>query len=279
MEQERTNQSINAAEIMLQKFTSSLDVHQKNDFSEIELTDEEIADVLRAARSKKAARIREAAYWENVNKPKVYPVYTPDQMFDHAFAKGKAMITDFELDEKNKFIFTGLSFYFAGHPDCSKYGLSLEKGNIMVGPIGCGKTTIMRCFEQNPTNCFIEVSARKIAMEYSDKEIGGQNTIDRYSFVHQAIDKSKFWGQDKIGLFIDDIGTETNKKYFGNEMNVIENIILNRYDQISLKSKTHITTNLDANALEDMYGKRVRSRIRERFNWITFDPSSEDRRK
>ncbi len=65
-------------------------------------------------------------------------------------------------------------------------------------------------------------------------------------------------------------------------------ILLSRYDifkngkepVLSLtKGKTHITTNLNAEELEERYGNRVRSRLREMFNLISFDSSTTDKRK
>jgi hypothetical protein len=44
------------------------------------------------------------------------------------------------------------------------------------------------------------------------------------------------------------------------------------------KIKTHATTNLNAQELEDLYGNRVRSRMRQLFNLIAFDEKSTDKR-
>lgn len=68
-------------------------------------------------------------------------------------------------------------------------------------------------------------------------------------------------------------------------------ILLSRYDLFIQKdqslglsqslshSKTHITTNLNAQELEKRYGNRVRSRLRTMFNLISFDNSTIDKRK
>jgi len=42
--------------------------------------------------------------------------------------------------------------------------------------------------------------------------------------------------------------------------------------------KTHITTNLNGDEIEEMYGTRVRSRMREQFNLIAFDEAAKDKR-
>ncbi len=56
-------------------------------------------------------------------------------------------------------------------------------------------------------------------------------------------------------------------------------ILLSRYDLfLQRKIKTHATTNLNAQELEERYGNRVRSRMRQLFNLIAFDKESKDKR-
>jgi hypothetical protein len=78
----------------------------------------------------------------------------------------------------------------------------------------------------------------------------------------------------------DDLGAESTFKYYGNQCNVMGEILLSRYDHfISNHMLTHATTNLSASELEDYYGNRVRSRMREMFNLIAFDGGAKDKRK
>jgi DNA replication protein DnaC len=42
---------------------------------------------------------------------------------------------------------------------------------------------------------------------------------------------------------------------------------------------THATTNLSASELEEIYGNRLRSRIREMFNLVAFDKDAKDKRR
>ena len=77
----------------------------------------------------------------------------------------------------------------------------------------------------------------------------------------------------------DYLGTENNLKYYGNECNVMAEILLSRYDIFtSKKIQTHITTNLSASEIENVYGNRVRSRMREMFNLIAYDKNIKDKR-
>ncbi|MNQ87018.1 DNA replication protein DnaC [compost metagenome] len=77
----------------------------------------------------------------------------------------------------------------------------------------------------------------------------------------------------------DDLGTENSIKHFGNECNVMGEVLLSRYDAfIQNKTITHLTTNLSASEIESFYGNRVRSRMRAMFNLITFEAQSRDKR-
>jgi hypothetical protein len=59
-------------------------------------------------------------------------------------------------------------------------------------------------------------------------------------------------------------------------------VLLSRYElylETRKRLKTHATTNLNAEELEERYGNRVRSRMRELFNLIAFEKSSRDKRE
>ncbi len=56
-------------------------------------------------------------------------------------------------------------------------------------------------------------------------------------------------------------------------------ILITRYEQfIENGTVTHITTNLSASEIEKAYGNRVRSRLRQMFNLITFSSETTDKR-
>jgi len=69
-------------------------------------------------------------------------------------------------------------------------------------------------------------------------------------------------------------------RYFGKDCNVLGEIILSRHElYLQRKIPTHANTNLNAVELEERYGERVRSRMRQMFNLIAFDKKSLDKRK
>jgi DNA replication protein DnaC len=181
--------------------------------------------------------------------------------------------TDFKISESEKEIVIKLLCYFLKDTSTANYyALNLNKGILLNGPIGCGKTTLMNLlrFYEQPLNRFFIKSCRDISFEFIQN---GYEVIHKYS-------KLSFNASEPRVYCFDDLGTENNLKYFGNECNVMAEILLSRYDLFSSKKMiTHLTTNLSASEIESFYGNRVRSRMREQFNLIAFDSKAQDKRK
>jgi DNA replication protein DnaC len=154
----------------------------------------------------------------------------------------------------------------------ANFNLDLSKGILLSGPVGCGKTTLMTLMRNaaKQNNNFIMKTCRDISFEFIKE---GYQTIQKYSNGNNSQSEYR-------NYCFDDLGVETNLKYYGNECNVMAEIILSRYDIfISKQIITHITSNLSATEIETAYGNRVRSRLREMLNLIAFDDNSLDKRK
>ena len=167
---------------------------------------------------------------------------------------------------------TKMACYFLDDEStAAAFGIDLTKGILLCGPVGCGKTTLMslmRYVPQPPKKFFVK-TCRDISFEFIKD---GYEVIHRYSHGHNTHAEHK-------NYCFDDLGTEKNLKYFGNECNVMAEIILSRYDIfISKKIHTHITSNLSASEIENAYGNRVRSRLRNMLNLIAFDKNTKDKR-
>lgn len=160
-----------------------------------------------------------------------------------------------------------LSIYaIRDHENCEKHDLDLNKGILLVGKVGCGKTSLMDLFRILHYREFhyLIKSTRDIGAEYENM---GVSVINKYGT------------QPKIYCF-DDLGVEQQKKHFGNDCNTMAEILLYRYELLrNFGIVTHATTNLNADELEKLYGNRVRSRLREMFNLVSFPLSVQDKRK
>lgn len=186
--------------------------------------------------------------------------------------KGKELLGNkFIIHHDDLQIIHKLIAYFIADNDKAKiYGIDLQKGLLLSGPVGCGKTALMHIFKWlAPVNKkYLIKICRDVSFEFIKN---GYETIHQYSRSASEYPPKQ--------ICFDDLGTESNLKYYGNECNVMAEILLNRYDLfVSKKIKTHITTNLGATEIEKMYGTRVRSRMREMFNLIAFNATTPDKR-
>lgn len=175
------------------------------------------------------------------------------------------------LESDYSIIYKLLAYFLKDEPTCFQYNLDLKKGILLSGPVGCGKTSLMNLMKYlTPTeHKFYLKPCRDISFEFIQE---GYDVIHKYS-------KGKLYQSDPKTICFDDLGTENNLKYFGNECNVMAEILLSRYDIfISKHIQTHITTNLSASEIETQYGNRVRSRMRAMFNLIAYDKTIIDKR-
>jgi DNA replication protein DnaC len=165
-----------------------------------------------------------------------------------------------------------LMYYFLNDQEKAKeHKIDLNKGLMISGPIGCGKTTLLELMKliAVPEKKYFFSTAREVSFEFIQD---GYEVIQRYS-------KGIPGQQTRRNIAFDDLGTERNLKRYGNECNVMAEILLSRYDLLIQNGfVTHITTNLSATELEEFYGNRVRSRLRNMCNLIAFDKEAVDRR-
>jgi len=152
-----------------------------------------------------------------------------------------------------------------------KEQIDLNKGILLSGPIGCGKTSIMhliRPFTSNHSDYKIK-TCREISFEFAKN---GFDAINKYTLKQNH--------QSRLsGYCFDDLGAEQQIKHFGNDCNVMAEVLISRYEQfVENNSITHLTSNLSASEIELLYGNRLRSRMRQMFNLVCFMPNSIDKR-
>lgn len=174
-------------------------------------------------------------------------------------------------EEDHPIVYKLIAYFLNDEQACFQLGINLNKGILMSGPVGCGKTSLMNLMRYlTPAEYKFTVKpCRDISFEFIKD---GYEVIHRYS-------RGKLDQLDPKIYCFDDLGLENNLKYYGNECNVMAEILLSRYDlYISRRIQTHITTNLSASEIENQYGNRVRSRMRELFNLIAYDNNTKDKR-
>ena len=175
------------------------------------------------------------------------------------------------LESDYPIIYKLIAYFLKDEPTCFQHGIDLNKGILLSGPVGCGKTSLLNLMKfLTPTeHKFIVKPCRDINFEFFQ---------DGYQIVHKYSIGKLYQSEPRTYCF-DDLGTENNLKYYGNECNVMAEILLSRYDlYISKKLQTHITTNLSASEIETQYGNRVRSRLRAMLNLISYYKSTPDKR-
>jgi DNA replication protein DnaC len=155
-------------------------------------------------------------------------------------------------------------------------GYDFNKGLLLRGKVGSGKTLIMRGMT-NLLKLFIYKDASNwVTIDTSFQiieswKISEEFTISGFEVWDKSINGKQYSLQSDI-ICIDDIGSESIASYYGNTVNIVGSLLMNRYSQFKEKKPvtfiTHATSNLDLKNLNAFYGDRVYSRIREMFNDI-----------
>lgn len=194
--------------------------------------------------------------------------YDFDKMLIYLDAKGKLLFgKKFKIHKEDRSILYKLcSYLIKDEKECDRFGMDIEKGILLSGPVGCGKTSLMKLL-------------RYIVPHQRPYELIPCRNIT-FSFNHLGYKTIEEFGNTNFYCF-DDLGVEPPGRFYGKDCNVMGEVLLSRYDlylKTKRKIKTHATTNLNAQELEERYGNRVRSRMRELFNLVAFDKKSKDKR-
>lgn len=255
-------------------------------YDDVELTPEETEAALELARREKHVRLenqRRKALAEKV-KADVLRMWSPKEMWEYARQRGTIALRDRSGDQSAEFratkeqvpVVKALSLYFTCSPefeslDPALYNsvelpFSLQKGIWLWGNPGVGKTLIMGMFSRNKRLCYRLLQCPKIVSSFT---VDGFEAIKQYSRKWpEPIGASNFY-QSEIGICYNDLGTESMRaKSYGNEINVMEHLMLDTYENHVPFFHRHVTTNLTFDQVKECYGERVKDRIRECFNII-----------
>lgn len=232
------------------------------------LTEEETEEALRRAREEKHYLLKRIGYLEALNTPAQPKKYTADEIMGFL----RKVIT---VDDANLEVVSLLCYYFSGDERFELEGFSMNKGICLFGGVGVGKTTLMEKFFQNQRQSFVIKMCRAIEDEFSQH---GDRILKEYGMPRQASVNGDPYGHQVLGYCFDDLGTEPVSKYYGKTVDVMSEVILNRYDLKIPFTMTHITTNLSTDEIFQRYGSRVSDRMQQMFNMIMFPANSKSRR-
>ncbi len=171
---------------------------------------------------------------------------------------------------------------------CEKHSVSdLQKGLLIIGGYGCGKTSIIKTFHE----------MFKFAMNQpiGVKDIDGteqflgryklgfsfyttNGVVDDYENISENSEKEFFWKHHNFGLkYYDDLMTERTASNYG-KVEIFKDILEKRYSNnaITMCSMNYTGNSVEEtlDAISEKYGERVYDRIFEMFNIITLNGKS-----
>lgn len=255
-------------------------------WKDVVLTPAQQAAALQVGQQTEWQRLKSAQYAWDVSYPAPRQPWTCERLLAAKLVEAEAQGLHYEGHARQ--VLEQLAWYFSD--DTREYDPDSpaaqdvphpDKGLLLAGPVGCGKTTLLRLFMRNPTQNFGVVSTRTVASAYKNKEKDTPG-LEPYLTAHHS-----------GGVVFDDLGTEpTNVVNYGTSCNAMAEVLLARYDEFQagrLPGRyTHLTTNLPVGGPKDapgmltlygLYGQRVMDRIREMFTLIAFDPTSPSLRR
>lgn len=188
----------------------------------------------------------------------------------------KFSATPYVIRQENEGVIKKLVLYFMAHPESK---LDPKKGIYLYGPVGTGKTTLIRLLgawlNKSGKHSFSFISCRDIQQEFAQ---GGYKELLKYTKKSYRM-KNNFRLPENgaIVYCFDDFGSEGASMFYGNKVNVMEEVLQDRYREYEdFGMITHMTSNLKPNTtlMSERYTYRVSDRINGMFNLLELQGGS-----
>lgn len=162
--------------------------------------------------------------------------------------------------------------YFIGEPG----KLNPNKGVYLYGAVGRGKTRVMEAIMVMCNT--IEKRLEANDMQFTSRKFQLKNAKSIVVELGESKSAQTIKKYYTGPLCIDDMGSEDSFKLWGNDMNVVGDIVVERYQRYQQSGLlTHATSNTLPTEWTKKYGERVESRLNEMFNVVVL--LGQDKRK
>lgn len=144
-------------------------------------------------------------------------LYDFDKILAYLDAKGKILFGDkFKIYKEDRDILYKLCNYqIRDYYACKKLGIDLKKGILLSGPVGCGKTSLMKLL-------------RYITPHYKAYQVIPTRNVT-FAFNHIGFSVIEQYGDNQFFCF-DDLGVEPTGRFFGKDCNVLGEVLLSRHE-------------------------------------------------
>ena len=167
------------------------------------------------------------------------------------------------LDPETKNAIELICQYANQEPEYEKDGRDLNKGLWICGNFGSGKTQLIKAYRELKGLMNTTVGIQTCGS--MNERFMKRDETNREPARYQGI-KAFTNPQDEVERIFDDLGEEEPTVVdFGNRISIMAHILNERY---KFKLRTHVTTNLTMDQVQQTYGGRIESRIAETFNII-----------
>lgn len=170
----------------------------------------------------------------------------------------------FFVEPENRIKYEQLIKYFIG---IDQEGISLQKGIYLFGAVGRGKTILMESLRLMCS--VIENRLDKAGHDFTRRAFlikNAKTIVGELAESKSPVVMKRYYSDIYC---IDDLGTEEQFKHYGNDIDVVGDIIIERYQRYQQMGQiTHATSNILPDEWAKKYGDRVASRMNEMFNPI-----------